>query len=543
MSSSIRRGARSNPKRTRRLPIKAKWFHLYEENEDFKIWYDQNAIQSQTTANEYARVLYRYLTENNLKLDKLTDIILTDNERFEKSLMAFANQLALEDLAPTYINNRLKPLRSWAKYNGKPIIRDIKVGNRNLTPSLDDEQVPTPEQVSDIRSNASLRGRICVGAIAYSGLRPEVLGHQHYEDGLRLGDLPELSIENLDFTKTPTQVVVRAELNKAGHTHRTFFPESTCRDIIAYLKVRKGQGEALTKDSPLIAVSSSHAYKGQRLTRGRTGTRHVVSAIVSRDIRNAMRPTYTQRPYVLRSYFSTRLAQAIADRVLDNSYRTYWMGHKGTMSAHYSTNRALLPDDLIENMRQAYTRCLPYLLGAGADDETRRKKSAQDTLKILRALNQLDDEQISSIEKILESSESVDDAIRLISDSGIAVMPSKSEQKKIRDEHDLSHGDYVIVSSAEKVAEYLQSGWEWRGAISPESPKADVDDEKWELPEGVTLSNGDKFYAFVKEDGTVEMRGNPSTLNGIEEELLQQGIQMSKIEPGPRYLLKKKKGG
>src|SRR4030042_501867 len=294
MSLNSGRSARRNHKRTRRLPIKAEWFHLYDEIEDFKVWYDQNAIQSQTTANEYARVLYRYLKENNIKLNELTDLISTDNERFEKSLMSFANKLALEDVAPAYINNRLKPLRSWAKYHGKPVIRDIKVGNRNLTPSLDDEQVPSPEQVGDIRSNASLRGRICVGAVAYSGLRPEVMGHQHYEDGLKLGDLPELDTEKLEFIKIPTQVVVRAELNKAGHTHRTFFPESTCRDIVAYLKVREGQGEALSKDTPLIAVSSSHAYKGQRLTRGRTGTRHVVSAIDSRELRHATSPTYTQ---------------------------------------------------------------------------------------------------------------------------------------------------------------------------------------------------------------------------------------------------------
>jgi hypothetical protein len=96
-----------------------------------------------------------------------------------------------------------------------------------------------------------------------------------------------------------------------------------------------------------------------------------------------MRPTYRYRPYVLRSYFSTRLLVAVSDGVLDNNYRGYWMGHKGQMSARYSSNKAMLPDDLIENMREAYNRSLRSLLEGTLNEDTLRRKQMLDTARIL----------------------------------------------------------------------------------------------------------------------------------------------------------------
>jgi hypothetical protein len=60
----------------------------------------------------------------------------------------------------------MKVINGWANFNGQVIVRRIKISNHDMTPTLENEKVPTPQQVSDIRSAASLRGRICVGARA-----------------------------------------------------------------------------------------------------------------------------------------------------------------------------------------------------------------------------------------------------------------------------------------------------------------------------------------------------------------------------------------
>jgi hypothetical protein len=42
------------------------------------------------------------------------------------------------------------------------------------------------------------------------------------------------------------------------------------------------------------------------------------------------------------------------------------MGHKGDIEAGYSTNKGILPPDMIEDVRAAYKNCEPFLSSASA---------------------------------------------------------------------------------------------------------------------------------------------------------------------------------
>jgi hypothetical protein len=515
------------------MPTRAKWYPLYEENEDFKLWFDNLARGSPNTAVENARVLFRYMKIKNLTLDELTNHMKDNVDMFEKRFMDFIGKLEHEGYSPGYIQNYVKTIKSWANWHRVKLIRKIKISNSNHTPTLDNEKVPTVQQVKDIRSNASLRGRICVGALAYAGLRPEVLGHQRYEDGLKLGDLPELDIEKLEFTQVPTQVVVRPELSKAGHAFRTFFPEPVCRDIITYLQRRKGLGEELDEISPLVAVSYSHRLKGQRVVQGRS-TGHIVTAIVSRDIRRAMRPTYEYRPYVLRSFFSTRLLIAESDGALDSNMRSYWMGHQGNMSARYSSNKALLPDDLIENMRQSYNRCESYLLGGTVDEDSLRKKMLVDYARMLNSPEHV----ISQIQSIVDKSANADEAIREITRSGLSVVRQGESQREFRKGLDVGSGEFVVVNGIDNLQLYERKGWSLVEELSAESSKDNLDDELWMMPDGTKINASNKVYALIDDVRDIEMRGHSEVLDSIEDELHKTGVS-TKHRKIRRFLLKK----
>ncbi len=207
------------------------------------------------------------------------------------------------------------------------------------------------------------------------------------------------------------------------------------------------------------------------------------------------------------------------------------------MSAHYSTNRNNLPEDLIESMRKAYQKTLPYLVGGGRDEDALRRKMLIDAARLYG----LPDNQVQQIEQMLGNADSVDDAIREITRAGITIIPSVESQKKARVELELSHGDYVFVNSGAQLAKYLNDGYEWVREVSPEASKDSIEDETWVMPDGRTLSNGEKVYTHVNSDGSIEMRGTPDKLNGIEEELVELGISLDKIDSGPRYLLRKKR--
>lgn len=421
-----------------RMPTGSRWYPLYEEDEDFRLWFDNLSRGSPATAVNNARILYRFLGVHGWSIDELTDRI-RDTDKFEKFLISFVGQQERLGYAPGTIDNYLKAVKSWANWQNVNFVRNIKISNRSSTPTLDDEKVPTVSQVQDIRTSArTLRGKICVGGLAYGGLRPEVLGHEFLVDGLRLGDLPELDFGGLEFEAFPTLVVVRPELSKAKHKYRTFFPKETCKDILAFLRKRVGHGEVLTERSPIASVNPN-------LRRGQLGygrdfeNGHLRAISISRDIRNAIRPAYNFRPYVLRSFFATRLLMAVSDGLLDNNYRVYWMGQKGSMAARYSSNKAELPDDLIESMRAAYSRSRRHLLGDAMDEESIRKKQMLANAKLLG----FGEEKLGTLREMLKRARNVDEALE--------------EFQKLRERP--SDVNYKVAENEAEMLELLGEGW------------------------------------------------------------------------------------
>ena len=74
------------------------------------------------------------------------------------------------------------------------------------------------------------------------------------------------------------------------------------------------------------------------------------------------------RPYTLRSYFATQMMLAESKGKSLKDYRVFWMGHVGDIESLYTVNRQSLPTEIIEDMRDAYSRCLPYLETGGTQD-------------------------------------------------------------------------------------------------------------------------------------------------------------------------------
>jgi len=82
---------------------------------------------------------------------------------------------------------------------------------------------------------------------------------------------------------------------------------------------------------------------------------------VSRIIREAMRPRFKWRPYVLRAYFDTQMLLAESHGKIAHPYRVFFMGHKGDIEARYTTNKGILPKNLVEDMRRAFKESSEYL--------------------------------------------------------------------------------------------------------------------------------------------------------------------------------------
>jgi hypothetical protein len=273
----------------------------------------------------------------------------------------------------------LKAVKSRLGFNGIRVTRPVKVRHAQETPTLADERTPTPEELRRIFLAATSRNRLSCALMAFSGVRPEVLGNYLGDDGLRVKDLPDLKIERstVRFERTPAMVVVRPNLSKAGHRYFSFLGEEGCGYLTECLRRRAEEGEVLGPETDIIQPEAARSTR-------RGANAFIRTTKVSDGMRVAIRRAgFPWRPYVLRCYFDTQLLLSESKGKVAHDYRVFWMGHKGSMEARYTTNKGRLPQSIVDDMREAYQRCEKFLTGSARSERDVRREVAQVLLESL----------------------------------------------------------------------------------------------------------------------------------------------------------------
>ena len=338
---------------------KATYAYLLEDV-DVKRWYENVARGSRVTADVYLRRLGWACKHLKLKPKELLGKSEKDLGRLLADLVSY---LEREGKAGSYIKSCLKAVKSWLSFNMVEVKVKIKIKDADDTPTLRDERVPNQQELRKIFLSGDLRARSACVLLAHSGLRIETLGNYEGTDGLRIRDLPEMKVEKGEvvFEKVPTMVVVRRELSKAGHQYFTFLGEEGCQYLKDYLESRLKEGEKLTPDSPVLTPKVAPKP-------------FIRSTNIGDMIRAAIRKAgFKWRPYVLRAYFDTQLMLAESKGLVLRDYRQFWMGHKGDIENRYTTNKCRLPENVIEDMREAYKRSQEYLQTTKAEELSEKK--------------------------------------------------------------------------------------------------------------------------------------------------------------------------
>jgi hypothetical protein len=331
--------------------MRAKYAYLLED-EDVRRWFDNLAAKSLLTATVYLRNFGLYCDLN--KTDPKSILKVAGTKAFRDGFTDFVRRLEQEGRAGSYIARFKKTLNSWLAYNGVNVKLKVNVRGESDAPTIAGERVPGKEELDRILRMATPRARVSIALMAFSGLRPQTLGNYDGTDGVRLGDFPEAEIrqDGVEFAKVPTMLIVRKRLSKARHQYFTFVPQQTITYIEEYLEERVKQGERLCKDSPLLGFDPRGVKKNKFLR----------TTLVTRDIREAiLRAGFGWRPYVLRAYCDTNMIIAESKGKISHPYLQFLMGHKGDIEARYSTNKGVLPPDMVEDMRKAYRQCEPFL--------------------------------------------------------------------------------------------------------------------------------------------------------------------------------------
>jgi len=267
---------------------------------------------------------------------------MTSKQAF-RFLLRIKEDMEAQKKAPAYILSMVKIMKSFFIFADIPISKRISIRTAGKK-----EHVPSNDELKSFLAESRLRGKAAISLLSFSGVRPEVLGDQHGNDGLKISDLPELKISNgkAEFTRIPAVVGVRKEISKTDSAYLTFLNEEGCRNVTDYLNWRLTKGE-LRSDAPIITADPHRAKFGQHVARKN------ISALVRLAMRAAGHRDF--RPYVLRDWFAYKLQDGLAENLIIDDWRKFWMGRKD-IELTYTLDRGYLPQAVIDKMRDGYAK-------------------------------------------------------------------------------------------------------------------------------------------------------------------------------------------
>ncbi len=429
--------------------VRGKYAHLLDD-EDVKRWYGNITEGSRLTADVSLRRLGLFCSFVKHQPNELANL---GEKEINNLLLDFVRDFrnASGVHSGTYIESVVKGVRSWLSFNGVKISRKIKISGTNQRLTLKNERIPTQDELRLIFKAADLRERCACSIMAFTGMRPQVMGDYRGDDGLRIGDFVYVKIGegSIEILKMPVQVKIRSTLSKKDNEYFTFIGPEGMSYIKMYLENRMGQGEVLTYDTPIITPAKSGI---------RSSAPFISTANVGDMIRNTIRRAGFQlRPYVLRKYFDTQLLFAESKvHELRRDYRVFWMGHHGDMEHEYTLNHGILPETIIENMREAYSKALKYLeTEYGGITEDQYQKNVTEFKRMVLLTVGFTEEEIDTAGLLELSAAELEEKMK-------EKAASKKERKNPQKIIDIS-----------ELREYIDQGWEFT-AILPGNKEAIV---------------------------------------------------------------------
>jgi len=253
--------------------------HWLLDDVKVKRWLENAERGSPIVAHDYLRQMGRVCRDFSTTPQKLAKMNEKQGAEFLSDLVSRYEELGLKS---STITNYMKSVKSWWSFSsGMVVSRRIKLRRDDNT--YQNETIPTKGELHRILEQADLRAKVGVSLMAFCGFRPEVLGNYLGDDGLKVGDFPEMTIGGgaVEFSRMPTLVKVRKTISKMGNPYFVFIPEEGCGYLKDYLEFRIREGEKITSDTAIITATKDLGSPGTHI---RTPN---VSSLLRKAIRGA----------------------------------------------------------------------------------------------------------------------------------------------------------------------------------------------------------------------------------------------------------------
>jgi site-specific recombinase XerD len=221
---------------------------MVRSDRDVQRWV--NNLSSDSAKRLYSEALCKFSEYTNLSPSGIIQRFNENKKEMEDILTDWTHSF-IGVYTPKGIHNNITGVKSWLRHNDIQVIRKINYGNIHDTPTLENEMVPSQDELSRVLQYSDIRGRACISLMAFAGLRP------YTAVNLKLKDLPELKLENgeVNLSKIPTLIKVTSKYSKNRRAYFTFLTSEGCEYVLEYLRKRIRNGEKLTYASPLLTYS------------------------------------------------------------------------------------------------------------------------------------------------------------------------------------------------------------------------------------------------------------------------------------------------
>lgn len=277
-------------------------------------------FESGSTVRAYKAALKKFfqtiygVPEPNL--EEYSERYFNENRSFESDVQTFL--AALKEAPPKTRRLYLTAVKIFLLENGVELSqlfwRRLK-GRIRGTGAVSEEKVPGKEQLRAVLMHLPVHGKALFLVLLSSGMR--------------IGEALKLKIADLDFTKQPVTVYVRAEYTKTGEKRVTFISSEAAEAVKQWLRVRSQYLEAAAnrshlhvkqvEDNRLFPFTSTNARVMWRNALNKTGN----GEIDPRTKRLMM------RVHCLRKFFRSQLGSVSIDMT------EALMGHHGYLTEVY----------------------------------------------------------------------------------------------------------------------------------------------------------------------------------------------------------------
>lgn len=255
--------------------------------------------RSSNTEKTYLKGLNSFVGIMKIEnLDSLIDELKNNSKDPDEVYKEYILKLANREVAPKTVGAWSASVKKFFAANGIELKRAVPIKIYNIHEDI----LPAKEDLKKIITDCGLRTKTIILFLSSSGLR--------------VGELRELKLGDIDMNSNPVKITVKGATAKERKSRITFISKEAKEVLQSFLDKRKNKGEAISPETFLMTTNSGVKMSYQNL--------QFILNNAFKKVSKKEGKRYKLHAHSLRKFFKTQMISAgvpgpIVDRLVGHS--------------------------------------------------------------------------------------------------------------------------------------------------------------------------------------------------------------------------------